>query len=90
MIRSMLDRRVPLARSESETAIQDSDETRFDQSLKAIASPGDRRSVLSSLGVAGLALLASLGLGEVEAQGSKQGEGRTEVAPMGASRAKGR
>src|SRR5215213_9097232 len=77
LIRSILVRRVSLMESQPGTTDQGKEETRFDQSLKAIASPGDRRSVLSSLGVAGLALLASLGVGEAGAKGSKPGKGKS-------------
>jgi hypothetical protein len=75
LIHSIRQRRSPsLSRREAETIRESAGARHFDQSLKALVSPGDRRGVLSTLGVAGLALLASLGLGEATAQNHTKGK----------------
>lgn len=57
------------------------DETRFDESVKDLVSATDRRDALRSLGAAGMAFMAALGLNGAAAKkhnggGSKRGKGR--------------
>src|SRR5687768_13176571 len=72
----MLERRLPsISRRGAETIDQSVEETRLDESLKALAGSGYRRDLLGSLGVAGVVLLTALGLGEATAKGSSNNNG---------------
>src|SRR4051794_30832824 len=52
------------------------EETRFDRSVKALAGPAIRRDALRSIGGAGMAMLAALGLANaVDAKAGKKGGG---------------
>jgi hypothetical protein len=52
------------------------DETRFDESVKVLANATDRRDALHSLGAAGMALLAALGLRDAAAKKNDNGGGQ--------------
>src|SRR5215210_3697631 len=64
-------------RRESAPTDPSEDETRFEESLKALGGSGDRRDPVGSLGAAGLGLVAAPGLSEAEAKGSKPSQGKS-------------
>jgi hypothetical protein len=71
------------------------DETRFDRSVKVLAGAADRRDALRSLGAAGMALLAALGLGDASAKrhdtrGGKGGSIKHQLKNRSRKRNRGR
>src|SRR5215218_6335249 len=77
LIKSILHRHMSSTGSAAEpgTTNQTDEATRFDESLKALTGVGARRELLGSLGVAGVALLTALGLGEATAADTKNKNG---------------
>ena len=87
MIRSLVERGLPVTtKGEPNLTNQNSEETSFDQSLKSLAGGGARRDLLGSLGVAGLALLTALGVGEATAKDGKSNNGQGKKNNSGKSK----
>jgi hypothetical protein len=72
---------------EKETTME---ESRFDESVKALADATDRRDALRSLGAAGMAVLAALGLADASARENKNGGRKGRRKDRRQSRAQGR
>jgi hypothetical protein len=66
------------------------EETQFDQSVKVLANASGRRDAVRSLGMAGMALLAALGLGDASAKNNHSGDSGKNNGGKGTGNSKNR